>query len=150
MESRDDAAASLAALDTDRAALADRARQPRWYDPALGVLLGGFLATYSFAFPWATLAALPVFAIGTGLLAAAYRRHTGMWVSGFHGSPSTRPLVRVWALACAVVLAVGLVAELVLDVRYAMVGAGVLLGVGAAVLSSRWTTAYQRDLRAGR
>ncbi|SCX39666.1 hypothetical protein SAMN03159343_0735 [Klenkia marina] len=147
---RDDAAATLAALDGDRAALAERVRQPGWYDPALGVLVGGFFATYSFAFPWATLAAAPVFALGTGLLVRAYRRHTGLWVSGFHGSPSTKPLVRAWALACAVVLVAGMVAELVLDVRYAMVGAGVVLGVGAAVLSNRWTTAYQRDLRSGR
>ncbi|MCO7221632.1 hypothetical protein [Klenkia sp. PcliD-1-E] len=150
MESRDDVAASLAALDTDRAALADRVRQPGWYDPALGVLTGGFVASYSVAFPWVTLAAVPVFAIGVGLLVSAYRRHTGLWVSGFHGTPSTRPLVRAWALACAVVLVVGMVAELLLDVRYAMVVAGVLLGTGAAVLSNRWTTAYQRDLRSGR
>ncbi|MEI4272514.1 hypothetical protein TEK04_12355 [Klenkia sp. LSe6-5] len=147
---RDDAAAALAALDGDRAALADRVRQPGWYDPALGVLVGGFLATYSFSYPWVTVAALPVFALGIGLLVRAYRRHTGLWVSGFHGSPSTKPLIRLWGLACAVVLVVGLAAEFLLDVPYAMVGAGVLLGVGAALLSRRWTTAYQRDLRSGR
>lgn len=147
---RDDAAATLAALDGDRAALADRVRQPGWYDPALGVLVGGFFATYSFSYPWATLAAVPVFGLGIWLLVRAYRRHTGLWVSGFHGSPSTKPLVRAWAALLAVVLVLGLVVEQVLGVRYAMVGAGVLIGVGAAVLSHRWTTAYQRDLRSGR
>lgn len=147
---RDDAAATLAVLDGDRAALADRVRQPGWYDPALGVLVGGFFATYSFSYPWATLAAVPVFGLGIWLLVRAYRRHTGLWVSGFHGSPSTKPLVRAWAALLAVVLVLGLVVEQVLGVRYAMVGAGVLIGVGAAVLSHRWTTAYQHDLRSGR
>lgn len=147
---RDDAAATLAALDGDRAALADRVRQPRWYDPALGVLVGGFFATYSFSYPWVTFAAVPVFAIGLGLLVRAYRKHTGLWVSGFHGSPSTKPLVRLWGGFLVVVLVAGLVALQALDIRCSMVVAGVLLGVGAAVLSNRWTTAYQRDLRSGR
>jgi hypothetical protein len=149
MES-DDAAAALAALDGDRSALADRVRQPWWYDPALGVLVAGFFASYSFAFPWVTFAAMPVFVLGIWLLVRAYRAHTGLWVSGFNGSPSTKPLVRAWALVYLVVLVLGLVAERSFGIHYAMVVAGVLVGVGAAVLSSRWTTAYQRDLRSGR
>ena len=147
---RDDAAATLAALDGDRAALADRVRQPWWYDPALGLLIGGFIASYSFSYPWGTLAAAPVFVVGILLLVRAYRKHTGLWVSGFHGSPSTKPLVRLWVAGYLAVFVVGLVAQTAFDVRYAMVVAGVLVGVGAAVLSHRWTTAYQRDLRSGR
>ena len=145
----DDAAAALAALDGDRAALADRVRQPGWYDPALGLLVGGFFATYSFSYPWATLAAVPVFGVGILLLVRAYRAHTGLWVSGFHGSPSTKPLVWWSMVAAGLLLVIGLVAQLGFEVRYAMVAVGVVLGVGAALLSRRWTTAYQRDLRKG-
>ncbi|KQS60558.1 hypothetical protein ASG36_06540 [Geodermatophilus sp. Leaf369] len=144
---RDRAAADLAALQADRTAMADRLRQPGWYDPALGVLVAGFFATYSFGYPWVTLAALPVFLGGIALLMAGYRRHTGTWVNGFHGGPATTKVVRAWLVACVVVLGAGLLAELAFDVRFAMVVAGVVLGVGAALLSRRWTTVYQRELR---
>ena len=144
---RDRAAADLVALQTDRTVLADRLRQPGWYDPALGVLVAGFYSSYSFAYPWVTLAALPVFVVGIGLLVAAYRRHTGSWVNGFHGGPSTKPLVRRALVVAGVLLVVGLVAEFGLEVRYAMVAIGVVLGVGATLVSRRWTTLQQRDLR---
>ena len=147
---RDRAVADLAALQTDRAALADRLRQPGWYDPALGVLVGGFFATYSFAFPWLTLAAVPVFLGGIALLVAGYRRHTGLWVNGFNGGPSTKPVIAAWGAACLVLLVVGLALEVGFGVRYAMVVTGVVLGVAAALLSRRWTTVYQRELRGER
>jgi hypothetical protein len=142
------AAADLAALDGDRAALADRVRQPWWYDPALGVLVAGLYSSYSFAYPWVTLGVLPVFFVGIGLLVAGYRRRTGSWVNGFHGGPSTKPLVRGSLVVAGVLLVVGLVAEFGFEVRYAMVAIGVVLGVGAALVSRRWTTLHQRDLRA--
>lgn len=148
--SRDQAVAELAALQTDRAAMADRLRQPGWYDPALGLLTAGFLASYSFGFPWVTLGALVVFVVGVRLLMAAYTRHTGAWISGFSGGPATDRLVRAWAALFGVVTVAGLVAELALDVRYAMVVAGVVVGVTAALMSHRWTTLYQRELRGER
>ncbi|WP_157519268.1 hypothetical protein [Modestobacter sp. Leaf380] len=145
--SRDRAAADLAALQTGRTAMADRLRQPGWYDPALGILVAALLSTYSFAYPWLTLAALPGFGAAVALLVAGYRRHTGLWVNGFNGGPSTKPVVRAWGAACLVVFAIGLLAEFAFDVRYAMVVAGVVLGVAAALVSRRWTTVYQRELR---
>lgn len=147
---RDRAMADLAALQADRAALADRLRQPGWYDPALGVLVAGFFSTYSFAYPWVTVGALPVFGAGMALLVAGYRRHTGMWVNGYRGGPATKPVIRLWFATALVVLGAGLLAEKVLDIHYAMVVAGVLLGVVVGVLSRRWTTVYQRELREGR
>jgi hypothetical protein len=42
---RDAAAAQLATLSADRAALAGRVLQPWWYDVVLGLLLFGFLAS---------------------------------------------------------------------------------------------------------
>ncbi len=147
---RDRAVADLATLQTDRAALADRLRQPGWYDPALGVLVAGFFASYSFAYPWVTVGALPVLGVGLALLVAGYRRHTGLWVNGFRGGPATKPVLRLWLAAYVVVLGAGLLAEFVLGVRYAMVGAGLVAGVVVVVLSRRWTTVYQRELRGQR
>lgn len=145
--SRDSAAADLAALQSSRTAMADRLRQPGWYDPALGVLVAAFFSTYSFAYPWLTLGAVPVFIGGTALLMAGYRRHTGLWVNGFNGGPSTEPVIRAWIALGLAVGGAGLLAELAFDVRYAMVVAGVVLGMGVALLSRRWTTVYQRELR---
>jgi hypothetical protein len=91
-----------------------------------------------------------VFFAGIALLVAGYRRRTGTWVNGFHGGPSTKPLVRGAMAVAGVLLVVGLVAELGFGIRYVMVAIGVVLGVGAAVLSRRWTTLHQRDLRGER
>ncbi|MCW2583769.1 MAG: conserved rane protein of unknown function [Klenkia sp.] len=146
---RDRAAADLAALQTDRTALADRLRQPWWYDPALGLLTAGFVASCSFGFPWVTLGALVVVLVGVRLLMAAYTRHTGTWISGFSGGPATDRLVRAWGVLAGIVLVAGLVAELAFDLRFAMVVAGVVVGGTAALLSHRWTTVYQRQLRSG-
>src|SRR5215218_2202126 len=74
---RDAAAAQLAALDADRAALADRVLQPWWYDVLLGLLLFGFLASYAFDSLWVTFPALVLFGAGLGALVSAYRRITG-------------------------------------------------------------------------
>src|SRR5690349_24584105 len=78
---RDAAVAQLAALQADRAALADRVLQPWWYDVALGLLLFGFLSSYAFDSLWVTFPALVVFCAGLGALVAAYRRITGVWVT---------------------------------------------------------------------
>ena len=145
--SRDSAVADLAALQSSRAAMADRLRQPWWYDGALGLLTGGFFASYSLGFPWVPLVALPVFLVGVWLLVNAYRRHTGLWISGFHGGPATRPLIRAWGVLCLVLLTGGLVLQLGFEVRWAMAVTGVVLGVAVALLSHRWTTVYQRELR---
>jgi hypothetical protein len=138
---RDTAAAQLAALREDRAALADRVLQPWWYDVALGLLLFGFLASYAFDSLWVTFPALVVFMAGLGALVAAYRRITGIWVN---------VTGRAMALWCALVLPV-LAAAFVLaegfDQRWAMVVAGAVLGVAAAVLSRHWGRALVAEMR---
>ena len=74
---REAAAAQLAALQADRAALAERVRQPWWYDAALGLLLFGFLASYAFDSLWVTFPALVLFLVALRALVAAYQRITG-------------------------------------------------------------------------
>src|SRR5215213_8643839 len=78
---RDTAAAQLAVLQADRAALADRVLQPWWYDVLLGLLLFGFLASYAFDSLWVTFPALVVFFAGLGALVAAYQRISGVWAT---------------------------------------------------------------------
>ncbi|MCO7221631.1 DUF1097 family protein [Klenkia sp. PcliD-1-E] len=136
---RERAAADLAALSADRAALADRVAPPRWFGPALGLLLFCFIASNAVDSPWVSGVALAAFAVGLALLVRTYQRRTGVW-------SHTPPKVFLgWA---AVVLVV-LVPAYAVDRPWAYLVAGAVLGVAVAVLCDRWTRAWQRELREG-
>jgi len=84
-----------------RAALADRARAPRWYHPALGLLVGGLVAAQ--AAPTAvSLAFLSIFCVGLVFLTQAYQRHTGMWISGMRKGRTRWVALATAALTAAV------------------------------------------------
>ena len=68
------AAAELAALGQDRAALAERVVQPWWYDALLGLLVAGFLSSYSTQNVWVISGALVLLLIGIRGLMTLYRR----------------------------------------------------------------------------
>jgi len=140
------AAAELAALDADRAALADRVVQPWWYDALLGLLVAGFVSSYSTRSTWVICGALVLLLLGLWGLTALYRRITGLWVNGLRPGP-TRRATTVWFVVYGVVLAAAAVFEFLLDVRGAMVVGGVVLGVAIAVISQWWTRIYVAELR---
>jgi hypothetical protein len=141
---RDVAAAQLAALDADRAALADRVLQPWWYDVLLGLLLFGFLASYAFDSLWVTFPALIVFCAGLGALVAAYKRISGVWanVGG--------RVMGLWAALVLLVLVPAFVLAEGFDQHWVMVPAGAVLGVAVAVLSRLWGRAWVAELRGQR
>ena len=141
---RDAAAAQLAALDADRAALADRVLQPWWYDVLLGLLLFGFLASYAFDSLWVTFPALMVFFAGLGALVAAYKRISGVW-----GSPGPR-VVALWGVLVLLVLVPAFVLAEGFDQHWVMVPAGAVLGVAVGVLSRLWGRAWVAELRGER
>ena len=143
---RSAAEAQLATLQAHRSALAERAMQPWWYDALLGLLLFGFVASYSLRNSWITLAAAAVFLICLRGLVALYRSRTGFWVNGFRRG-RTRTAVTVWFGCVVVVLGAGFVAELALDVRGAMVVAGAVLGIVVVAVSRWWTLVYIAELR---
>jgi hypothetical protein len=136
---RERAAADLAALDRDRAALADRVVPPRWFGPALGLLLFAFVSSNAVDSPWVTGPAVLLFAGCLGVLVRAYRRTTGVWV---HTPPR---VLAGWAAFVVVVL----VPAYALDRPWGFLVAGAVLGVAVAVLCERWTRAWQRELRGG-
>jgi ABC-type iron transport system FetAB permease component len=138
---RDTAAAQLAALSADRAALADRVLQPWWYDVTLGLLLFGFLASYAFDSLWVTFPALVVFMAGLGALVAAYRRITGIWVDVTWGAMAVWAAVVVPVLVAAFVLAEGF------GQRWAMVVAGAVLGLAVVVFSRYWGRRLVAEMR---
>ena len=143
---RDTAAAQLAALQSDRAAMADRAMQPWWYDVVLGLATAAFFSSYAFWFPWLPLVAVVLYAGVARWLMAQYQRITGFWVSGDRPGP-TRRAWGVWLVLAVVVLVPGMLLELVFDVHGAMVVVGVVLGIGLAVVSRWWSRIYIAELR---
>ena len=144
---RDAARAELAALQSQRDALAERAVQPWWYDALLGLLLFGFVSSYALDNTWVSLAALVVFLVCLRGLVEGYKRRTGFWVDGFRKGRTWRAM-SVWSAFALVVLLAGFAA----DDHWggAMVVAGAVLGVGVAVVSRWWTRIYVAELRGGR
>lgn len=139
---REQAAADLAALDRDRAALAEKVLQPWWFDAALGLLLFGFLSAQAIDSAWVTAPALLVFAGGLALLVRVYQRRSGVWV---HTPPKV-----VFGWGAFVVVVLGPAYWLASDGhRWAMVVAGAVLGLTVALLSRHWGRAWQRELREG-
>lgn len=140
---REAAAAQLAALQADRAALADRVMQPWWYDVSLGLLLFGFLASYAFDSLWVTFPAAIVFFAGLGALVGAYKRITGVWVNAGH-----RALI-AWAVLVLLVLVPAFVLAEGYGRHWVMVPAGAVLGIAVIVMGRIWGRAYVEHLRDG-
>jgi hypothetical protein len=144
----DRAAADLAALQAGRAAMADRAMQPWWYDVALGLLVFQLVASCSFHENWVTVLALAVLGLGCLALMHTYKRITGFWVNGLRPGETQRA-VRVWVVGYVLVLGLAAGAEFGLGWRGAMVAGGAVLGVGIALTSRWWTRIYIAELRKG-
>jgi hypothetical protein len=140
------AAAQLAALRTDREALANRVVQPWWYDAALGLIVFVLLASLSTRNAWWIFGAVVVGSAGLGALKVVYTKITGVWVSGLRPGPTRRAL-HVWVVLYAVVLGAAACAEYLLHVRGAMVVGAAVLGVGIALISRWWTRIYVAELR---
>ena len=143
MEREEEAAAALAALDADRAALADKVLQPWWYDVALGLLLFGLLASYAADSLWVTFPVLVVFFVGLGALVSAYKRITGVWIA------TPQRVMVGWGIGVLVVLVPSFVIAQVYDQHWVMVVPAVLLGLAAGLLSRWWGLRWQRELREG-
>jgi hypothetical protein len=144
-----EASAQLAALQADREAVAARAMQPWWYDAALGVLVFAVVAQFSLDSDVVSVIVPLVVVAGCFALTQVYRRMTGFFVSGFR-SGRPRRAMWAWSVGYAVVAGAGIVAEEEFGLRGAMVAAGVVLGIGIALLSRWWTRLYIAELRDAR
>jgi hypothetical protein len=146
---RDTAASQLAALQADRAALADRAMQPWWFDVLLGLAVFGLLSVVAVGNVVATIAGVALFSAGLGWLASTYRRRTGFWVDGFRRG-AMRRASSVYLVVYGLVVVPALVLTLGFDQSWTLVAAGAVAGVTAAV-TSRWAgRLYVAELRDGR
>lgn len=107
MESNSSSHASdaLSLVSGARAAAADRLVTPWWYHPILGLLIGSYFLASSLGDRTVQLIAAVVMLGGVGILVAAYKRLTGVWISGFRAGRASR-----WSYAIAAVLVIAIIA----------------------------------------
>jgi hypothetical protein len=141
-----EAAAALATVDDTRAQLADRLITPVWYHPTLGLLAGGLIAIGELKNIAVFVAALLVYAVGSGVLVSSYRRLTGIWVSGMRrdrvGRISLQLIGTLYVIAGSAA-----VLGLAVGVPGAFLAGGVVAFVAVVVLGRRFDDALRRELR---
>ena len=139
------AAAELAALQTDRRAVADRAVQPWWYDVALGLLVFVFFGSYA-THRWELIGAAWVVAgLGCWGLVTYYRRSTGLWVNGFRqGATAKATTVWFW---CCVAWGATAACDAFFDLPVLLVAVSAACGVAVALISRWWTRIFVAELR---
>jgi hypothetical protein len=140
-----DAARMMAEVRAANAELARRAVAPVWHHPALGLLAGGLIAMLGQPAPL-ILAYEAVFGLGCWLLVVAYKRRTGLWVSGYRKG-RTRWLALALGAAYAVVAVTVLWAYRQMGVTWAPYAGGGLVAVVTTIQGFVWEAAFRRDLR---
>ncbi len=135
--------ASLEAVAAARRAAADRLITPWWYHPVLGALFAGYAVAISLGEPWVLVIAMVVFFGGLALLVGAYRRKTGIWLSGYQGGRAAR-----WAYVMGLAGALAIAGAVLLSFADAPDGWvwGVAVAMGVAIVPIG--RQYDRELRA--
>lgn len=141
-----DPARALALVAASRGDIAGRLVTPWWYHPVLGVLLGGLFAAQALPTP-GVLLALPVYGVGVGLLVTAYRRRTGLWISGLHPAAPRRYVVLLVAVLLGLFVA-GTALQRGVGITAAPVVAGILVVPLVVVVGRRFDDALRAGLRA--
>jgi len=149
MESNDldnDPRAALESIAEARAAVADRLVTPWWYHPILGVLLGLYLVAVSYGGPALRVVAVAVLLAGLGLLTRAYRRLTGVWISGLEAGRASR---WAWAMggAIGVCMAAGFALAATGSPAWLVCGLGGVVAVAVVVFGRRFDTVLRAELR---
>ncbi|MGA5301762.1 hypothetical protein ACPCHT_17670 [Nucisporomicrobium flavum] len=141
------AAEQLAAIADARAAVADRLVTPWWYHPALGLLVGAYVVAFGIGNSAARLAAGVCFAGGCVLLVKAYKRQTGVWVSGLDAGRASR-----WAIAMGAMLGVIALAAVAIgrysDLRWPVWALAIAGFAGTVLLGRQFDRALRAQLRA--
>lgn len=132
-----------------RASVADRLVTPWWYHPVLGLMLGGYLVALSIGDIVVTVVAIVLFAGACVVLASAYRRRYGIWITGADAGPAARP----WLLALMGVVGVAMTASVLIVRETSLFWPSWCLAavvvVATTVLGRRCDAALRAQLRAG-
>ncbi|GAB7046116.1 hypothetical protein [Catenuloplanes indicus] len=143
-----DAAAQLAAINEARSTLADRLVTPWWYHPVLGLAAAGFIVGYGFGNVVVRLATAVLFVLVCLGLMRAYKRLTGVWISGFDAGRASR-----WAKTTGAIVGVtGITAWAIgayTDLDWLIWCAAAVAFAVTVVLGRRYDVALRAQLRAG-
>lgn len=148
MTQDEDALRMLAEVEAANADMAERAKAPVWYHPALGVLMGGLAAIQAAPLPL-QYGYFLVAGLGVWLLVKAYVRKTGMWVYGYRAG-RTRIVAVVLATLTGAMVAYSGYAFHFKHLTTAPLIAGVLIAIAATIGGFVWEAAFRADLRDGR
>ncbi|MFC4587651.1 hypothetical protein [Sphaerisporangium corydalis] len=141
-------AGDLSLIAEARAAIADRLVTPWWYHPAFGLLLAGCVLAAGLGGTAVKIGSVVLLLTGSAALTRAYRRLTGLWVSGLEAGPAGRwigALGAVTVLAVAAALGIGALT----DVRWPVWCLAVAGYAATIVLCRRFDLALRAHLRTG-
>lgn len=147
MTRNEDALRMLAEVRAANADLAERAKAPTWYHPALGLLIGGMVAVQGLPIV-GKIAAYLVFAAGLFLLICAYKRYTGLWINGYRAG-RTRWVAVGLATITTLCMLMAVWLERDRGLTYAPFAFGAIVAVLVTIGGFVWEAAYRRDLRDG-
>ena len=143
----EDALRMLAEVEAANGDLAQRAKAPTWYHPALGLLMGGLVAVQGQGIP-AKIVYYAVFLAGLALLVRAYKRHTGLWINGYRAGRT-----RWVAVGLATITTLCMLIAVWLERDRGLTTAPLIFGAIVAVLVTIagfvWEAAFRADLRDG-
>jgi hypothetical protein len=132
-------------LQATRAEVGRRAVTPWWFYPIFGLLSGVAMASFSTRSPLVILGAVWAANGGAVALAYAYKRITGMWISGLRRGKTRRA-------TAALILVYGSLLPLVwwlefhVDVRGAAVVGGLVLAVAMTVIGAWSNRLFRAEL----
>jgi hypothetical protein len=138
--------ARLALQEATRAheTLAERAKAPVWYNAALGLMMGALTA--AMAGPtWLLLTVEVLFLACVPLMVRAYRRKTGLWISGYRAG-RTRVVALSMAAATLAIMCTGVWLKIERGIWQApLFGAPVVTALVTAA-GYVWQAAFRADL----
>jgi hypothetical protein len=139
-----DAALALQQATQAHQTLADRAKAPAWYNLTLGLLMGALTA--AMAGPtWLLLTVEVLFLACIPLMVRAYRRKTGMWISGYRAG-RTRVVALTMAAATLVIMCTGIWLKIERGLWQAPLFGAPLVTALVTAAGYIWQAAFRADL----
>lgn len=144
-----EAAANLAVIAQARAAVADRLITPWWYHPVFGLLLAGYVLGVSLGTTPVRLIVALLFMAACLALAVAYRKLTGVWVSGLDAGGRAGWWAKALGVFLGVVAGAGWAVTHWTDLTWPAYCLAAVALAGGVVLGRRFDAALRAQLRAG-
>lgn len=135
---------ALSSLGVDRVKLAEQFVTPRWYHPALGLIVALIICTQALPSP-ASVITLPFALFALPVLVAVYRRRYGLWFNESAGPRSQRILRNLMVIVALAFLAVLPIKFTDIGYWWVLLPATVAL-VASVVLGRRYDEVFRHEL----